>query len=53
MEITEAACVSDELCRLKEEEEEIVRLGDSRVKRVRDNIAILKEDEEDGEFSSL
>ena len=38
VEITEAACVSDELCRLKEEEEEeeeeevgqIVSLGDSR-----------------------
>ena len=40
MEITEAACVSDELCRLKEEEEvgQIVSLGDSRV---RDRIAIL------------
>ena len=36
--------MSDELCRLKEEEEEegqIVSLGDSRVKRIRDNIAIL------------
>ena len=52
MEIMEAACVSDALCRLKEEEEEekeeeeeevgqIVSWGDSRVKRVRDNIAIL------------
>ena len=45
MEITEAACVCDELCRLKEEEEEevgqIVSFGDSRVKRVRDNMAIL------------
>ena len=45
MEITEAACVSDELCRLKEEEEEevgqIVSLGDSRIKRVPDHIAIL------------
>ena len=43
VEITEAACVSDELCRLKEEEVvgQIVSLGDSRVKRVRDNIAIL------------
>ena len=44
MEITEAACVCDELYRLKEEEEEvgqIVSLGDSRVKRVRDSIAIL------------
>ena len=44
MEITETACVCDELCRLKEEEEEvgqIVSLGDSRVKRVRDSIAIL------------
>ena len=34
--------MSDELCRLKEEEVgQIVSLGDSRVKRVRDNIAIL------------
>ena len=48
MKITEAACVCDELCRLKEEEEEeeeedgqIVSLGDSRIKRVRDRIAIL------------
>ena len=45
MKITETACVSDELCRLlKEEEEEdrqIVSLGDSRIKRVRDNIAFL------------
>ena len=43
MEITEAVCVSDELCRLKEEEEEevgqIVSLGDSRIKRVPDRIA--------------
>ena len=41
MKITEAAC---ELCRLKEEEEEdgqIVSLGDSRIKRVQDRIAIL------------
>ena len=45
MKITETACVSDELCRLlKEEEEEeeedrqIVSLGDSRLKRVRDSI---------------
>ena len=47
MKITETACVSDELRRLlKEEEEEeedrqIVSLGDSRIKRVRDNIAFL------------
>ena len=46
MKITETACVSDDLCRLlKEEEEEedrqIVSLGDSRIKRVRDNIAFL------------
>ena len=37
-------CVSDELCRLKEEEKEvgqIVSLGDSRIKRVRDRIAFL------------
>ena len=34
MKITETACVSDELCRFKEEEEEdgqIVSLGDSRI----------------------
>ena len=39
MEITEAACVCDELCRLKEEEEEDgdkVSLGDSRVYRLPD-----------------
>ena len=46
MDITEAACVSDELCRLNEEEEEeevgqIVSLGDSRIKLVPDHIAIL------------
>ena len=39
MKTTETACVSDELCRFKEEEEEeegegqIVSLGDSRIKR--------------------
>ena len=34
--------MSDELCRFKEEEEDgqIVSLGDSRIKRVRDRIAI-------------
>ena len=33
--------MSDELCRFKEEEEEEdVSLGDSRIKRVRDRIAI-------------
>ena len=42
MKITETACVNDELCRLlKEEEEEIVSLDDSRIKRVRDCIAFL------------
>ena len=42
MEITETACVSDELCRLlKEEVGQIVSLGDSRIKRVRDRIAFL------------
>ena len=47
MKITETACVSDELCRLlKEEEEEeedrqIVSLGNSCIKRVRDCIAFL------------
>ena len=41
MKITETACVSDELCRFKEEEDgQIVSLGDSRIKRVRDRIAI-------------
>ena len=43
--ITVTTFVSDELCRLKEEEEEevgqIVSLGDSRIKRVRDRIAFL------------
>ena len=35
MKTTETACVSDELCRFKEEEEEqIVSSGDSRIKRV-------------------
>ena len=46
MKITEAACVCDELCRLKEEEEEegerqIVSSGDSRIKRVLDCLATL------------
>ena len=45
MEITVTTCVSDELCRLKEEEEEeevgqIVSLGDSCIKRVPDRVAI-------------
>ena len=37
------ACVSDELCCFKEEEEfgQILSLGDSRIKRVRDCIALL------------
>ena len=42
---TETACVSDELCCFKEEEEEedgqIVSLGDSRIKRVCGRLAIL------------
>ena len=38
--ITETACVSDELCRLKEEEE-IASSGDSRLKRVLDRLATL------------
>ena len=40
MKITETACVCDELCRFKEEEEErqIVSSGDSRIKCV---LAIL------------
>ena len=35
--------MSDELCRLLKEEEDrqIVGLGDSRIKRIRDNIAFL------------
>ena len=49
MKTTETACVSDELCRFKEEEEEeeeegegqIVSLGDSRIKRVLDSLATL------------
>ena len=43
MKITEIACVSDECRLLKEEEEEedgqIVSLGNSHIKRVRDCIA--------------
>ena len=44
MKTTETACVSDELCRFKEEEEgerQIVSLGDSRIKRVLDRLATL------------
>ena len=50
MKTTETACVSDELCRLKEEEEEeeeeegerqIVSSGDSHIKRVLDRLATL------------
>ena len=42
MEITEAACVCDELCRLKEEEEEFSEFRRfTCIKRVRDLIAIL------------
>ena len=49
MKITETACVSDELCRLKEEEEEeeeegerqIASSGDSRIKCVLDRLATL------------
>ena len=48
MKTTETACVSDELCRFKEEEEEeeegegqIVNSGDSRIKRVLDRLATL------------
>ena len=46
MKTTETACVSNELCRFKEEEEEegerqIVSLGDSRIKRVLDRLATL------------
>ena len=33
--------MSDELCRFLKEEEEIVCVGDSRIKRVRDNIAFF------------
>ena len=40
---TETACVSNEICRLKEEEGErqIVSLGDSRIKRVLDRLATV------------
>ena len=41
---TGAACVSEELCRLLKEEEEvgqIMSLGDSRIQRVRGRLAIL------------
>ena len=41
---TETACVSDQLCRFKEEEEgegQIVSSGDSRIKRVLDCLATL------------
>ena len=38
MKIMETARVSDELCR---EDQQIMSLGDSRIKRVRDNIAFL------------
>ena len=43
METTEAACVSDELCCFKEEEEDgqIVSLDDSRTERVRDRLSLL------------
>ena len=46
MKTMETACVSDELCRLKEEEEEegerqIVSSGDSCIKRVLDRLATL------------
>ena len=43
MKTTETACVSNELCRFKEEEEgerQIVSSGDLRIKRVLDRIAI-------------
>ena len=42
MKTTETACVSNELCRLKEEEEEEdVSSGDSRIKRVLYRLATL------------
>ena len=43
MRTTETACVSDELCLCKEEEEDrqIVSLGDSRIERVRDRLNML------------
>ena len=49
MKITETACVSDELCRFKEEEDEeeeeeerqIVSSGDSRIKCLSDRLATL------------
>ena len=49
MKTTGAACVSEELCRFKEEEEEeeegerqIVSLGDSRIERVCSRLAIVR-----------
>ena len=47
MKTTGATCVSEELCRFKEEEEEeegerqIVSLGDSRIERVCSRLAIV------------
>ena len=39
---TETACVSNELCRFKEEgERQIMSLGDSRIKRMLDRLATL------------
>ena len=41
MKIMETACVSDELCRLLKEEGQILSLGDSRIKRLRDRLSML------------
>ena len=41
MKTTETACVSDELCRLKEEEEGERQIVRSRIKRVLDRLATL------------
>ena len=44
MKTTETACVSNELCRFKEEgERQIVSSDDSRIKRVLDRLAALKQ----------
>ena len=41
MKTTQTTCVSDELCRFKEEERQIVSSGDSRIKHVLERLATL------------
>ena len=41
MRTTETTCLSDELCFRKEEDGQIVSLGDSRIERVRDRLNML------------